>query len=81
MNPAKVYVETTVRFDCEGHPIPLDILWEDGRRFCVDKITDVRRAASLKAGGIGTRFTVRICGRETFLFWDGVRWFVERRIN
>lgn len=73
----KVYVEVMVRFDREGNMTPLSVLWEDGRTFEVDRVLDVRRAASLKAGGIGLRFTCRIAGRETFLFYEDPRWFVE----
>ena len=39
----------------------------------------MRRAASLKAGGAGTRYTVRIGRSETYLFNEDGRWFVERR--
>jgi len=45
----------------------------------VDRVLDVRPAASLKAGGAGTRYTVRIRGRQTYLFREEDRWFVERR--
>ena len=73
----KVYVEVTARFDREGTIIPLSIIWEDGRVFEVDKILDVRRAASLKAGGQGTRYTIRILGREVYLFYENPKWFME----
>ena len=53
--------------------------WEDGRRFEVDRLLDVRRAAALKAGGQGVRYTVRILGKETYLFEDEGRWFVEAK--
>jgi len=76
---AKVYVAVDVRFWPDGRMSPLAVTWEDGRRFEVDRVLDVRRAASLRAGGAGTRFTVRICGRETYLFLEEDRWFVERR--
>ena len=56
---------------------PLWIVWEDGRKFPVDRLLDVRRAAATKAGGQGIRYTCRILGRETYLFEDDGRWFVE----
>ena len=37
------------------------------------------RASSAKVGGGGIRYTVRINGRETYLFQEGSRWFVEAR--
>ena len=73
----KVYVEVTALFDLEGNMTPLEIFWEDGRRFEIDRVLDRRRAASLKAGGVGIRYLCRIRGRETYLFCEGPRWFVE----
>jgi len=75
----KVYVDVIAFFDKDGHLIPKTITWEDGHRYTIDKILDLRRAASLKAGGTGMRYTVRIHGRETFLFFEHNRWFVERK--
>ena len=51
----KVFVEVTVRFDTEGKITPLSLLWEDGTVYEIDRVLDVRRAASLKAGGMGMR--------------------------
>ena len=73
----KVYVEVIARFDAEGNIKPLTVIWEDGRVFEIDKVLDIRRAASLKAGGIGVRYTCRIRGRETFLWYEEPRWYVE----
>lgn len=56
----KVYVEVTAKFDTEGNITPLAVTWEDGTVYEIDKIVDKRRAASLKAGGIGVRYTCRI---------------------
>ncbi|MGI6686366.1 MAG: hypothetical protein ACOX47_13020 [Bacillota bacterium] len=77
----KVYVDVTARFDKGGNVIPENIIWEDGRRFEIDRVLDVRPAASLKAGGCGIRYTCRIWGKETFLFLEGNRWFVEAKKN
>lgn len=73
----KVFVEITARFDQEGHVTPLVVHWEDGSRYEIDRVLDVRRAASLKAGGQGWRYTVRISGHSTYLFYEEPRWFVE----
>ena len=35
---------------------PVSIGWEDGRIFEIDRIPDIRKAASLKAGGPGIRY-------------------------
>ena len=60
-----------------GKMIPLYILWEDGRRFEIDKVLDVGLRASTKGGGMGLRYLVRIGQNERFLFLDGIIWFVE----
>lgn len=73
----KVYVEVTARFNTEGEITPLSIVWEDGRTFEIDRVLDVRKAASTKAGGVGLRYRVRILGKETYLFYENPNWFVE----
>lgn len=79
MNHLKVYVEVIARFDVEGGLHPMRILWEDGRSFAIDRITDIRKAASLKAGGAGIRYNCIIHNRPTCLFLEENRWFVERK--
>ncbi len=78
-NNAKVYVEVVLRTDCEGQIRPLSITWEDGEVYEIDLLRHTCRAASTKAGGCGIRYTVVIGGRETYLFQEEERWFVERR--
>jgi hypothetical protein len=51
MSDYKVSVEVVAKHDTYGNIRPLSIKWEDGRVFEVDKIFDVRLAASLKVGG------------------------------
>lgn len=75
----KVYVDVTLKLDKYGAVTPLAVTWEDGATYEVDRLLYVCRAASLKAGGAGTRYTVRIRGRETYLFEEDGRWFVEAR--
>lgn len=75
----KVYVEVVAKFDPEGNLQPQSIRWEDGTVYEIDKVLHVCRAASLKAGGACIRYTVRICNKETYLFLEDNRWFVERR--
>ena len=75
----KVFVTVTAEHDSNGSCRPLSITWEDGRICEIDRIMDIRQAASLKAGGCGIRYTCRIRGRETYLFDEDGRWFVEAR--
>lgn len=75
----KEIVEISAHFDLTGKMTPERVYWQDGRIYEIDKITDVRRAASLKAGGVGIRYTCRIHGKETYVWYDDVDgvWFVE----
>lgn len=73
----KVYVDVAAAFDTEGNIIPMYIKWEDESTYYIDRVLDVRPAASLKAGGSGIRYTCRIMGKETYLFLEQNRWFVE----
>ena len=75
----RAYVKVVAEFSPEGAVTPLSVEWEDGTRFDVDRLLDVRWAAATKAGGHGRRYTVRICGHETYLFEDNGRWFVEAK--
>ena len=75
----KKYVEVTAKFDVDGTVFPLEIQWEDGAKFEIDRILDVRQAASLKAGGTGIRYTCRIRGREKYLWLEETRWFIEAK--
>ena len=75
----KVFVSVLAEHDPTGQIKPLSITWEDGRVFEIDRVIDVRQAASLKAGGLGIRYTCRICGKETYLFDEEGRWFVEAK--
>ena len=73
----KQYVSVTATFDVDGNILPLKINWDDGRTFDIDRITDVRYAASLKAGGAGIRYTCRIKQTEKYLFLEDNRWFIH----
>ena len=76
----KKYVGVEATFDAQGAVSPRAVLWDDGRRFEVDRVLDARPAASLKTGGDGIRYTVQVGGKSTYLFFEGDRWFVEARV-
>ena len=75
-NNLKVYVPVDVEFR------------EDGTKYEIDRVTDIRQAAAMRAGGQGDRYTVMIDGKQSYLFFERSasltgnnigRWFVERR--
>ena len=87
-NPLKVYVGVRADFRSDGVMIPREITWADGRRFEIDKVTEIRQAAALRAGGCGDRYAICVAGRKRFLFFERSlqrsgnyigRWFVEKK--
>ena len=82
-NDFKVYVDVNVDHFSDGRVLPRSFIWEDGNRYDIDRVVDICRAVSLKAGGSGLRFTVQVGGKKTFMFLEedhGIdRWFMERK--
>lgn len=81
MHYVKKYVEVVARISENGEPKPMYIGWEDNRYFKVDKVLEVLPAASLKAGGQGLRFKLRIGQTTTYVFYENPAWFVEKRVD
>jgi hypothetical protein len=78
MESCKVYVDVTAEFSKDGRLLPVSMVWQDGHVYEIQRVTDIRRAASLKAGGAGTRYTCVIDGRESHLYYEeNNMWFVE----
>ena len=82
-NDIKVYIGVNEDRLTNGAILPRSFIWEDGRRYAVDKVLSVCHTASFEAGGAGWRYTVRIRGMERFMFLEeenGIgRWFMERK--
>ena len=85
----KVYVAVKVDFNEDGIMLPRSITWENGHEYEIDRVLDIRQATAMKAGGQGDRYTVRINGKQSYLFFERStsqtgnnigRWFVERKI-
>ncbi|MDD3138353.1 MAG: hypothetical protein PHX08_05200 [Lachnospiraceae bacterium] len=78
MELKKIYVDVNARFSKDGRLIPRSFIWKDGHEYEIQRIKNVCRAASLRAGGVGMRYTCVIDGRESHLFYeDNNMWFVE----
>lgn len=77
-NEHKVYIRVEAVFHPDGRLLPVALWWENGRRYTIDRVIDICRAASLKAGGSGIRYTCMVHGRKTCLFYEEDRWFMER---
>ncbi len=77
----KVFVAMDVRYTQDGKIVPMVLHWPDGSAYVIAKVLDMRLGASLKVGGAGTRYRVRILGEENTyerdLYLVDNRWFVE----
>lgn len=88
MSNIKVYVGVIASFTSDGRLLPLQLTWEDGRKYTIDRVLDICPAPALKAGGQGDRYTVIVRGKESYLFFERNgsisgnnlgRWFLERK--
>lgn len=86
--PIKVYVTVNADFADDGTLLPRVIIWEDGEKYAIDRVIDIRQAPAMKAGGQGDRYTISVRGHQSYPFFERStnltgnnigRWFVERR--
>lgn len=75
----KLYVDVIVLNTKEGQIKPLMIVWQNGVKYAIDKISQVTKAASTIAGGTGIRYTCQIQGQQRYLFLEEDRWFIEKK--
>jgi hypothetical protein len=75
-NPNKHYAKVKATFDEEGNIMPLSLSFDD-TEYEIDRVSDIRPAASLKSGGAGIRYTCTVDGKRTYLFLEESRWFFE----
>lgn len=81
MTRRKVYVTVNAEHKPDGSCLPKTIRMADEEEFEIDKVLQVRKAAS-DVGGRGIRYTVRIGRSETHLFDEqNGRWFVEAKFG
>ena len=87
---AKVYVQVNADFNTDGVMLPKVLIWEDGEKYLIDRVVDIRQAAARKAVGQGYRYTIEVRGQIIYLFFERVpqltgnvigRWFVERKAS
>lgn len=78
-SPDKVYVDVIDYIDDCGKHTPLYFKWLDDKRYKIDKVIKRDNQCSLKAGGVGIRYTVMVQGRETHIWQEDNCWFMERQ--
>ena len=79
MEYRRVYVEVTARFSKSGGMIPLEIVWSDGRKYKIDRVTLVSHASSRLDPLLPVRYKCLIGEREKLLYFEPQKeiWFVE----
>ncbi len=77
-NKDKIYIRVAAVFHEDGRLRPVSFLADGGHKIRIDRILDIRPAASLKAGGLGIRYRCVADGRTLHLFYEEDRWFMER---
>lgn len=70
MEYKKIYVEVVASFREDGLLLPCEIVWEDGRRYEIDRVSDIRPGASMKVGGQGDRYTIWLNGQQRYLYFE-----------
>lgn len=75
----KKYVTVDVRFEPDGHLRPLSIVFGPEQIYSIERIRDVSRRAA-EVGGVGDRYVCQIEGKETNLWFEKGRWFVEAKV-
>ncbi len=74
----KTYVKVLTEIDENGKKTPRIINF-DGVEYVIDRVIDCKRCASMRVGGIGERYTIRIGGKITYIYYEGDKWFVEEK--
>lgn len=77
---ARVYVSVTSTTHPDGHVMPLEIDWPDGRRFPIAASGMPQSFGRWEDGNLVIRWEVELVHRaRRELFWERGRWFVPRR--
>ena len=72
----KRYVDVVALIDKEAKITPLFIIWDNGVKYSIDKIIDIRNATS-QVGGCGVLYKCQINNQTRNIFLERNRWFIE----
>ena len=72
----KQKVAVVVLHTKSGELVPLFVVWDNMVKYQIDKIINKQKAASLKSGGFGIRYTVRIQNQYRSLCYEYSGWFI-----
>lgn len=74
----KKFVRVLTDIDENGIKTP-KVIDFDGVKYEIDRVLDMKKCSSMKVGGVGERYRVRIKGKETNIFFEDNKWFVEEK--
>lgn len=81
----KKYVNVSLDWLDNGKKVPKSVSWTEDNgdvvTYEIDRVLSAEPRASLKVGGAGMRYHVRIGGHETYIFLEDTKWFVEYKAN
>jgi hypothetical protein len=77
----KVYLRVSVEFTKEGDMIPTSLVWEDGRKYAIDRVLSVRPAPALKAGGQGDRYEIMVGGKSRYIWFAHNEDIADKRVG
>ena len=66
----KVYVELIGLVDRYGNIMPVSFKWEDGERYEIEAVTEVRPTVQLKTGGSGFRYAIKVHNKQSYLYLE-----------
>ncbi len=72
----KRYIQVITLIGKQGELTPLYVIWDDGIRYEIDKILEIRHAISA-VGGTGILYRCLFGKTERSLFFEQNRWFME----
>ncbi len=75
----KQYVEVIATHHIDGSVRPQQIIFAAGPIFDVEDVKGVSRVKTTHTYEIANRYAVVVKGKETFLYEDCGRWFVEMK--
>lgn len=72
----KRYIEVILKQKKDGEMIPLYVVWDNGKKYKIEKIFNKQRKASV-VGGCGLMYSCMIEGRQRNIYYEKDKWFIE----
>ena len=78
----KTPVDVLVRHSTSGKLKPAAILYDDGKTYPIEKVTECFYAKAAKTDGeVALRYTIRVHGKVTYLYEKDGIFFVEAKVK